>query len=177
MSILSKRGKKTCHRLFPSYQPKEQKDGIGLTTEKRHQPVSSREVEDLLQPGPRTLILQKNSQDFGFTLRHFIVYPPGSDVQSIMVSWLVSNSASVFEWKVKMFKKGNWWLSIPGQSRKDWDTRHKTLYTLCHTHNIYINAHSLYRCLYLFIYLLPQDKENGNSNPKSKVFLFLHHVL
>lgn len=83
-SILSKR-KKKCHGLFPLYQPKEQKDGIGLTTEKRHQPVSSGEVENLLQPGPRTLILQKNSQDFGFTLRHFIVYPPGSDIHSIMV--------------------------------------------------------------------------------------------
>ncbi|XP_029704812.1 rho GTPase-activating protein 23-like isoform X2 [Takifugu rubripes] len=65
-------------------QPKEQKDGIVLTTEKRHQPLSSGEVENLLRPAPRTLILQKNSQDFGFTLRHFIVYPPGSDIHSIM---------------------------------------------------------------------------------------------
>ncbi|XP_048470465.1 rho GTPase-activating protein 23 isoform X1 [Rhincodon typus] len=29
-------------------------------------------------PGPKTLLLQKNSQGFGFTLRHFIVYPPES---------------------------------------------------------------------------------------------------
>ncbi|KTF70928.1 hypothetical protein cypCar_00050334, partial [Cyprinus carpio] len=28
--------------------------------------------------GPRTVVLQKNSQGFGFTLRHFIVYPPES---------------------------------------------------------------------------------------------------
>ncbi|XP_042576115.1 rho GTPase-activating protein 23-like isoform X3 [Cyprinus carpio] len=28
--------------------------------------------------GPRTLVLHKNSQGFGFTLRHFIVYPPES---------------------------------------------------------------------------------------------------
>eukprot|EP00063_Salmo_salar_P073080 XP_014047915.1 PREDICTED: rho GTPase-activating protein 23-like isoform X3 [Salmo salar] len=28
--------------------------------------------------GPRTLLLQKTSQGFGFTLRHFIVYPPES---------------------------------------------------------------------------------------------------
>ncbi|XP_051994839.1 rho GTPase-activating protein 23-like isoform X2 [Xyrauchen texanus] len=28
--------------------------------------------------GPRTLLLHKNSQGFGFTLRHFIVYPPES---------------------------------------------------------------------------------------------------
>lgn len=31
--------------------------------------------------GPRTLLLRKNFQDgFGFTLRHFIVYPPESAV-------------------------------------------------------------------------------------------------
>lgn len=31
--------------------------------------------------GPRTLLLRKNLQDgFGFTLRHFIVYPPESAV-------------------------------------------------------------------------------------------------
>ncbi|XP_078385526.1 rho GTPase-activating protein 23 isoform X14 [Cetorhinus maximus] len=29
-------------------------------------------------PGPKTVLLQKNSQGFGFTLRHFIVYPPES---------------------------------------------------------------------------------------------------
>ncbi|XP_074080193.1 rho GTPase-activating protein 23 isoform X1 [Macrotis lagotis] len=35
-----------------------------------------------LWPGPRTLLLHKNPQDgFGFTLRHFIVYPPESAVQ------------------------------------------------------------------------------------------------
>lgn len=28
--------------------------------------------------GPRTLVLHKNSLGFGFTLRHFIVYPPES---------------------------------------------------------------------------------------------------
>ncbi|KAL0992731.1 hypothetical protein UPYG_G00097600 [Umbra pygmaea] len=32
--------------------------------------------------GPRTLLLQKNSQGFGFTLRHFIVYPPESALQT-----------------------------------------------------------------------------------------------
>uniref|UniRef100_A0A8C2Q9J9 Rho GTPase activating protein 23a n=1 Tax=Cyprinus carpio TaxID=7962 RepID=A0A8C2Q9J9_CYPCA len=30
------------------------------------------------RPGPHTLVLHKNSQGFGFTLRHFIVYPPES---------------------------------------------------------------------------------------------------
>uniref|UniRef100_A0A3Q1JTL9 Rho GTPase activating protein 23b n=1 Tax=Anabas testudineus TaxID=64144 RepID=A0A3Q1JTL9_ANATE len=33
--------------------------------------------------GLRTIFLQKNSQGFGFTLRHFIVYPPESSLHSI----------------------------------------------------------------------------------------------
>ncbi|XP_069768363.1 rho GTPase-activating protein 23-like isoform X2 [Narcine bancroftii] len=33
-------------------------------------------------PGPKTVLLHKNSQGFGFTLRHFIVYPPESAVHS-----------------------------------------------------------------------------------------------
>lgn len=32
--------------------------------------------------GPRTLVLHKNSQGFGFTLRHFIVYPPESTLHA-----------------------------------------------------------------------------------------------
>ncbi|XP_029401749.1 rho GTPase-activating protein 23-like, partial [Mus pahari] len=36
-------------------------------------------------PGPRTLLLRKSLQDgFGFTLRHFIVYPPESAVHCIL---------------------------------------------------------------------------------------------
>ncbi|KAK6473125.1 hypothetical protein HHUSO_G27807 [Huso huso] len=38
--------------------------------------------EGLQWPGPRSLVLHKNSQGFGFTLRHFIVYPPESAVRS-----------------------------------------------------------------------------------------------
>ncbi|XP_067869671.1 rho GTPase-activating protein 23-like isoform X2 [Heterodontus francisci] len=34
-------------------------------------------------PGPKTVLLQKNSQGFGFTLRHFIVYPPESALHPI----------------------------------------------------------------------------------------------
>ena len=32
--------------------------------------------------GPRTLLLRKTAQGFGFTLRHFIVYPPESALQT-----------------------------------------------------------------------------------------------
>uniref|UniRef100_A0A3P9PIJ2 Rho GTPase activating protein 21b n=1 Tax=Poecilia reticulata TaxID=8081 RepID=A0A3P9PIJ2_POERE len=33
-------------------------------------------------PGPKTLRLRRTSQGFGFTLRHFIVYPPESAVHN-----------------------------------------------------------------------------------------------
>uniref|UniRef100_A0A4W6F1M7 Rho GTPase activating protein 23 n=1 Tax=Lates calcarifer TaxID=8187 RepID=A0A4W6F1M7_LATCA len=39
-------------------------------------------VEGVSWHGPRTILLQKNSQGFGFTLRHFIVYPPESSLHS-----------------------------------------------------------------------------------------------
>ncbi|XP_041923497.1 rho GTPase-activating protein 21-like isoform X3 [Alosa sapidissima] len=40
------------------------------------------EDEPFSWPGPKTLRLRRTSQGFGFTLRHFIVYPPESAVQS-----------------------------------------------------------------------------------------------
>ncbi|XP_077412798.1 rho GTPase-activating protein 23 isoform X5 [Vanacampus margaritifer] len=41
-----------------------------------------REGVSLAWKGPRTLVLRKNSQGFGFTLRHFIVYPPESTLHN-----------------------------------------------------------------------------------------------
>ncbi|XP_051555198.1 rho GTPase-activating protein 21-like isoform X3 [Myxocyprinus asiaticus] len=40
------------------------------------------EEEQFSWPGPKTLRLQRTSQGFGFTLRHFIVYPPESAMHS-----------------------------------------------------------------------------------------------
>ncbi|XP_029934982.1 rho GTPase-activating protein 21a isoform X3 [Myripristis murdjan] len=40
------------------------------------------EEEPFSWPGPKTLHLRRTSQGFGFTLRHFIVYPPESAVHS-----------------------------------------------------------------------------------------------
>ncbi|KAM9006233.1 rho GTPase-activating protein 23 isoform X3 [Sarcophilus harrisii] len=61
--------------------------GIPPRPEPRHSqpPLGPRDVcspgPPPLWPGPRTLLLHKNPQDgFGFTLRHFIVYPPESAV-------------------------------------------------------------------------------------------------
>ncbi|XP_068529809.1 rho GTPase-activating protein 21 isoform X4 [Anas acuta] len=41
----------------------------------------SEEEETFSWPGPKTVVLRRTSQGFGFTLRHFIVYPPESAVQ------------------------------------------------------------------------------------------------
>uniref|UniRef100_A0A8C8RUD9 Rho GTPase-activating protein 21 n=1 Tax=Pelusios castaneus TaxID=367368 RepID=A0A8C8RUD9_9SAUR len=40
----------------------------------------SEEEETFSWPGPKTVVLRRTSQGFGFTLRHFIVYPPESAV-------------------------------------------------------------------------------------------------
>ncbi|KAM4624597.1 rho GTPase-activating protein 23-like [Polymixia lowei] len=67
----------------PSDAPaKGRRDGMVSSNENRRRPLSSGEVEGLSWQGPRTLLLQKNSQGFGFTLRHFIVYPPESSLHT-----------------------------------------------------------------------------------------------
>ena len=40
------------------------------------------EEEAFSWPGPKTLGLRRTALGFGFTLRHFIVYPPESAVHS-----------------------------------------------------------------------------------------------
>ncbi|XP_053215597.1 rho GTPase-activating protein 21 isoform X1 [Podarcis raffonei] len=50
---------------------KEQSEAVSL----------SEDEETFSWPGPKTVVLQRTSQGFGFTLRHFIVYPPESAVQ------------------------------------------------------------------------------------------------
>ncbi|KAM4524170.1 rho GTPase-activating protein 23-like isoform 5-T6 [Odontesthes bonariensis] len=62
---------------------KGRRHGMVSSSENRRRPLSSGEVEGMLWQGPRTLFLQKNSQGFGFTLRHFIVYPPESSLHSL----------------------------------------------------------------------------------------------
>uniref|UniRef100_A0A8B9FJN6 Rho GTPase activating protein 21 n=1 Tax=Amazona collaria TaxID=241587 RepID=A0A8B9FJN6_9PSIT len=48
----------------------------------RFEAVSPSEEEETFSwPGPKTVVLRRTSQGFGFTLRHFIVYPPESAVQ------------------------------------------------------------------------------------------------
>ncbi|XP_060048299.1 rho GTPase-activating protein 21 isoform X2 [Erinaceus europaeus] len=53
--------------------------------------VSPSEDETFSWPGPKTVLLKRTSQGFGFTLRHFIVYPPESAIQfSFKVRGIVS---------------------------------------------------------------------------------------
>ncbi|KAJ4941028.1 hypothetical protein JOQ06_027315, partial [Pogonophryne albipinna] len=62
---------------------KGRRDGMVSSNENRRRPLSSGEVEGVSWHGPRTIYVQKNSQGFGFTLRHFIVYPPESSIHSL----------------------------------------------------------------------------------------------
>lgn len=68
--------------------------------ENRRRPLSSGEVEGMSWQGPRTIYLQKNSQGFGFTLRHFIVYPPESSLHSLKVSPPLEARAQAFALKI-----------------------------------------------------------------------------
>ncbi len=60
-------------------QAKGRRDGISSSSENPRPVVrSGADGLGVSWQGPRTLVLHKNSQGFGFTLRHFIVYPPES---------------------------------------------------------------------------------------------------
>ncbi|KPP63540.1 hypothetical protein Z043_118193, partial [Scleropages formosus] len=50
------------------------RDGVPFSNEN----VRPAMGEGVAWRGPRTIVLRKNAQGFGFTLRHFIVYPPES---------------------------------------------------------------------------------------------------
>ncbi|KAJ8251040.1 hypothetical protein GJAV_G00216570 [Gymnothorax javanicus] len=67
-----------CTAAAPTDPPrwaKGRRDGISSSEKPR---MAAR--ESMPWRGPRTLFLRKNSQGFGFTLRHFIVYPPESSL-------------------------------------------------------------------------------------------------
>ncbi|XP_070457086.1 rho GTPase-activating protein 21 isoform X5 [Equus przewalskii] len=57
-------------------QVSKSKDG-----KEQSETVSPSEDETFSWPGPKTVMLKRTSQGFGFTLRHFIVYPPESAIQ------------------------------------------------------------------------------------------------
>lgn len=62
-------------------QAKGRRDGLSSAGDNPRPPMAARpgrEGGGMGWKGPRTLVLHKNSQGFGFTLRHFIVYPPES---------------------------------------------------------------------------------------------------
>ncbi|XP_035035780.2 rho GTPase-activating protein 23 isoform X4 [Hippoglossus stenolepis] len=70
-----------------SLQPraKGRRDGLSSAGDNPRPPMatrSGREGVGMGWKGPRTLVLRKNSQGFGFTLRHFIVYPPESTMHT-----------------------------------------------------------------------------------------------
>ncbi|XP_039088977.1 rho GTPase-activating protein 21 isoform X2 [Hyaena hyaena] len=60
----------------PTCEVSKSKDG-----KEQSETVSPSEDEAFSWPGPKTVMLKRTSQGFGFTLRHFIVYPPESAIQ------------------------------------------------------------------------------------------------
>lgn len=60
----------------PAGEVSKNKDG-----KEQSETVSPSEDEAFSWPGPKTVMLKRTSQGFGFTLRHFIVYPPESAIQ------------------------------------------------------------------------------------------------
>nr|XP_057917526.1 rho GTPase-activating protein 21-like isoform X2 [Doryrhamphus excisus] len=62
---------------------KGRKDNMVSSNQNKCQPLSSGEVEGLSRCGLRTIHLRKNVQGFGFTLRHFIVYPPELSIHNV----------------------------------------------------------------------------------------------
>ncbi|XP_051784898.1 rho GTPase-activating protein 21-like isoform X3 [Erpetoichthys calabaricus] len=68
----------TCKKLFSGCRTK-QKD-----VQEQSEVASLVDEEQFSWPGPKTIRLHRTSQGFGFTLRHFIVYPPESAVHSSM---------------------------------------------------------------------------------------------
>ncbi|KAM9392876.1 rho GTPase-activating protein 23 isoform 2-T2 [Pholidichthys leucotaenia] len=66
---------------YSEHHAKGRRDGLPSAGDNPRPPMatrSGREGVGVGWKGPRTLVLHKNSQGFGFTLRHFIVYPPES---------------------------------------------------------------------------------------------------
>ncbi|XP_034567608.1 rho GTPase-activating protein 23 isoform X2 [Notolabrus celidotus] len=64
---------------------KGRRDGLSSAGDNPRPPMATRpgrEGGGMGWKGPRTLVLHKNSQGFGFTLRHFIVYPPESSLHT-----------------------------------------------------------------------------------------------
>ncbi|XP_018124201.1 rho GTPase-activating protein 21-A isoform X2 [Xenopus laevis] len=61
----------------PASEISKNKDG-----QEQSEMVSPMEEEGFCWPGPKSVALRKTSDGFGFTLRHFIVYPPESAVHT-----------------------------------------------------------------------------------------------
>lgn len=63
------------------------------------------EEEPFSWPGPKTLHLRRTSQGFGFTLRHFIVYPPESAVHNSLKVNMHTHIAVTFLFLFYFWKK------------------------------------------------------------------------
>ncbi|XP_054847067.1 rho GTPase-activating protein 21 [Eublepharis macularius] len=64
-------GAQSCNQVSKNKDGKEQSEAVS----------PSEDEETFSWPGPKTVVLRRTTHGFGFTLRHFIVYPPESAVQ------------------------------------------------------------------------------------------------
>lgn len=81
---------------FSSFQAK-QKDGRDQS-EASAAASPGVDEEPFSWPGPKMLRLRRTSQGFGFTLRHFIVYPPESAVHnSLKVTQALTSPLTVIQ--------------------------------------------------------------------------------
>lgn len=119
-----------CHVLtfvLSSFKAKGQRDGMVLSSRTRRRPLSSGEIEGVSWQGPRTIFLQKNLQGFGFTLRHFIVYPPESSLHSLKVPDSLFQNLLLSFGKKKTFALTFCWQHkhYCGYSQRNQFSRHK----------------------------------------------------
>lgn len=75
--------------FFVLFQAKGLRDGMVSSNENVRTQLLG-EVEGVSKQGPQTVVLQKSQQGFGFTLRHFILYPPSLQTH-IKVTMLSTN--------------------------------------------------------------------------------------
>ncbi|XP_051738607.1 rho GTPase-activating protein 21 isoform X3 [Ctenopharyngodon idella] len=78
--MISHKWSRICDLYCAFNSQAKQKDGCERSEASALSPAA--EEEPFSWPGPKTLHLRRTSHGFGFTLRHFIVYPPESAVQS-----------------------------------------------------------------------------------------------
>ena len=72
------------------------------------------DTDALSWPGPRTVVVRRTDHGFGFTLRHFIVYPPDTSAQIQVRRNRRGYTMSRWKWQslIELFKLDMLWLVV-----------------------------------------------------------------